>query len=78
MPNENQSNKCNLFEAISKSLKISPQIIAEEQKCGKIIQRIIDMSFLLNNFEKFSLFAIRNPINIPVMKEIKDCSGHKL
>jgi hypothetical protein len=78
LPNENQSNKFNLFGAISKSLKFSPQIIAEEQKSGKTIQRIIGTSFLLKNFVNISLFATINPIKIPIMNEIKDCSGRKL
>jgi len=77
-PNENQSNKSNIFGAISKSLKFSPQIIAEEQKSGKIIQRIIGTNFLLKTFVNISLFVIRNPINIPIMNEIKDCSGRIL
>jgi hypothetical protein len=38
-PNENQSNKFKLFGVMSKSLKSSPQIIAEAQKSGKNIQR---------------------------------------
>jgi hypothetical protein len=77
-PNENQSNKFTLFGVTFKSLKFSPQIIAEAQKSGKTIQRIFDMNILLKNLKNFSLFAIRNPINIPVMKGAKNCSIPRL
>jgi hypothetical protein len=73
-PNDSQSNKFTSFGAMSKSLKFSPQIIAKEQNSGKRIQRIIGTDFLLKIFLNFSLFAIRNPINIPVMNGVKYCS----
>ncbi len=44
-PNENQSNKFNLFGVMSKSLKFSPQIIAETQKIGKTNQRVNKIIF---------------------------------
>jgi hypothetical protein len=74
-PNENQSNKFNLLGVMSKSLKFSLQIIAEEQKSGKTIQRVNEKILWLKNEEKYFLLAIRKPINIPIMNGVKNCSG---
>jgi hypothetical protein len=63
---------------MSKSLKSSSQIIAEEQKRGKTIQRVNENIFWLKNEEKYFLLAIRKPINIPVMKGVKNCSIPRL
>jgi hypothetical protein len=60
---------------MSKSLKFSPQIIAETQKRGKTIQRVNEKIFCLKNEEKYFLLVIRKPINIPIMKGVKNCSG---
>ncbi len=60
---------------MSKSLKFSLQIIAEEQKSGKTIQRVNEKILWLKNEEKYFLLAIRKPINIPIMNGVKNCSG---